>query len=124
MSEKKGGTINKPNAYLGLHEIQIAEVSCRYEEGVYDSFEGQPVQVSPEDLYFTIGLILDNGLPFDLHWPSDDLESVCDCFGVRNEDLLDRNCLALLGLMGKGNFYCLKFKTTSVGPICALIKKA
>lgn len=114
----------KPNAYLGTHEAAIVEISSRFEEAVWDSFDEEPVQVTPEDLYFTLGLVLDNGLPYDLVWPAYCIDAVADCFGLATGQLLDQDLSSLLGLKGKVNFYYWKFPGGKLwGPVCHPIKK-
>jgi hypothetical protein len=72
--------MEKPNAYLGLHEMTIVEISSRFQEAEFDAVDGEEVLINPEDLFFTITLVLDNGLPYDLICPTQYLPRVAECF--------------------------------------------
>jgi hypothetical protein len=116
--------MEKPNAYLGLHEITIVDVSTAFEEAEFDSIgEGELIEVSPEDLYLTFGLRLDNDLPFNLVWPAEQLGAIADCFGVSIAELLDRNPSDIIGSIGKGKFYRFRLGGHTTGAFFSPIKK-
>jgi hypothetical protein len=116
--------MEKPNAYLGLHEITIVEVSAAFEKAELDSVqEGELIEISPEDLYLTFDLRLDNDLPFNLVWPAEQLGAIADCFGFSIAELLDGNLSDIIGSIGKGKFYCFRLGGHTTGAFFSPIKK-
>jgi hypothetical protein len=116
--------MEKPNAYLGLHEMTIVEVSAAFEKAELDSVqEGELIEVSPEGLYLTFGLRLDNGLPYDLTWPAEQLGTIADCFGFRVAELLDGNLSDIIGSIGQGNFWCFRLGGRTTEAFCSPIRK-
>jgi hypothetical protein len=115
--------MEKSNAYLGLHKMTIVEVAATFEEAVFDSCKDRVFMVTPEDLYLTIGVRLDNDLPYNLVWPAEQLGTIADCFGFSVAELLDRNLSNIIGSIGRGNFWCLRLGGRRTEAFCSPVKK-
>jgi hypothetical protein len=116
--------MEKSNAYLGLHKMTIVEVAATFEKAELDSVrEGELIEVFPEGLYLTIGVRLDNDLPYNLVWPAEQLGTIADCFGFSVAELLDRNLSNIIGSIGCGNFWCLRLGGRRTGAFCSPVKK-